>query len=213
MKKVVLILAMFFLVPSLVLADNIVEAKLEKCVDGDTAYFTVKNKSYKYRFLAINTPEKKEEYGNIASEITCELLTNAKKIEIEIDDKASKTDKYGRSLGWIFVDGELLQSYLVKNGYAHVAYVYGKYKYVSELCSLEREAIDKRINIWSSKDEYDGYCNNVTFNNSNNTVWSYLIKGEYDKAYKSLDNNSNMIILILLLIVVFLLYKLKKKKS
>ena len=113
-KVVFLVLILCLVFSGNVYAGSIKSAKLEKCVDGDTAYFIVDGESYKYRFLAINTPEKKETYGDIASEVTCNMLTNAKKIEIEIDDKASKTDKYGRSLGWIFVDDQLYKVILWK---------------------------------------------------------------------------------------------------
>ena len=117
MKKGIIFIILFLLFISPASADELISAKLEKCVDGDTAYFKINNKKVKYRFLAINTPEKNEDYGELASKVTCEMLTNAKKIEIEVDPKASKTDKYGRSLGWIYVDGVLLQKYLIENGY------------------------------------------------------------------------------------------------
>ena len=211
MKKFILLFSILFLVPTFVNAESNT-VKLSKCVDGDTAYFIVDGESYKYRFLAINTPEKKETYGDIASEVTCNMLTNAKKIEIEIDDKASKTDKYGRSLGWIFVDDQLLQSYLVENGYAKVAYIYGKYKYVNELCKLESEAINKELNIWKNMKTYEGYCNNIE-KTKDNTILSSIMKGEYNKVYKELEENPNMIIMVLVLIIIFLLLIIFKKRK
>lgn len=211
-KVVFIVLILCLVFSGNVYAGSIKSAKLEKCVDGDTAYFIVDGESYKYRFLAINTPEKKEAYGDVASEVTCNMLTNAKKIEIEIDDKASKTDKYGRSLGWIFVDNQLLQSYLVENGYAKVEYIYGKYKYVNELCKLESEAINKELNIWKNMKTYEGYCNNIE-KTKDNTILSSIMKGEYDKAYEELEENPNMIIMVLVLIIIFLLLIIFKKRK
>ena len=85
--------------------------------------------------LAIDTPETKhpsigeEPWGKEASNFTCEKLKKAKKIEIEYDPNSDKTDKYDRILGWIWVDDQLLQDLIIKEGYAEVAYLYNDYKY------------------------------------------------------------------------------------
>ena len=67
------------------------EVTFSKCVDGDTIKVKVKNKEATVRMLAVDTPEsvhpKKivEYYGKEASDYTCNLITNAKKIELEYD--------------------------------------------------------------------------------------------------------------------------------
>lgn len=133
---------------------------LLKCVDGDTAHFKRGNQDLKVRFLAINTPEsttKKEFYGKEASNYVCNKLTNATKIELEYDSKSDKLDKYGRTLAWIIVDNENLQLDLVKNGYAEVKYIYGDYKYLNELKSLEKEAKAKKIGMWQNYESTTNY--------------------------------------------------------
>ena len=126
---------------------------LKKCVDGDTAQFILDDEVIKVRFLAIDTPEsvhptvEVEANGKDASSYTCELLTNAKKIELEYEK--NKTDKYGRYLAWVWVDDLLLQDELIKNGYAEVAYLYGDYKYTSLLQDHQEIAKAKKLNIWS----------------------------------------------------------------
>ena len=128
---------------------------LKKCVDGDTAQFILDDEVIKVRFLAIDTPEsvhptvEVEAYGKDASSYTCELLTNAKKIELEYEK--NKTDKYGRYLAWVWVDDLLLQDELIKNGYAEVAYLYGDYKYTSLLQDHQEIAKAKKLNIWSEE--------------------------------------------------------------
>lgn len=132
-------------------------ATLSKCVDGDTAKFIIEGGEYSTRFLAIDTPETKhpkkgvEPFGKEASNYTCKRLKNAKKIVLEYDDNATKEDKYGRRLAWIYVDDSLLQKELVKKGYAKVAYLYGDYKYTSSLKSAEKQAKIKKIGIWSDE--------------------------------------------------------------
>lgn len=140
-------------------------AEFESCVDGDTAVFKINGESTKFRFLAIDTPETVhptkgvEAFGKNASEYTCNKITNAKKIEIEYED--SKTDKYGRSLGWIWVDDSLLQKELIEAGYAEVAYIYGTYKYTSDLCETQKEAILNGSGIWEAGKRKEGYCSTI----------------------------------------------------
>lgn len=171
MKKIGLLLIIFF---SFIMICN-AETKTKKvmfsrCVDGDTAVFIENDEEVKYRFLAIDTPEtvhptkKTEEYGKDASEYTCNKLTNAKEIKVEYETK-NKTDKYGRSLAWIWIDGSLLQKELVEVGYAEVAYIYGNYKYTESLCLVQAESKKENIGIWDGKRE-EGYCSTLDLSNS-----------------------------------------------
>ena len=112
-------------------------AKFVKAVDGDTAKLSVKGRTYTFRFLAVDTPETVKPntpvafMGKRASDYTKSELKKAKKIQIQYD--GNKTDKYGRRLAWIWVDGKLLQDKLVRKGYARVYYIYGKYRYTDIL--------------------------------------------------------------------------------
>ena len=154
MKKIFLILILLFIgiVP---ISAKTIEVKFNDCVDGDTAKFIYKKDEITARFLAIDTPEtvhpnkKEEPYGKEASEYTCNKIKNAEVIELEYDEDSDKLDKYNRHLVWVFVDGELLQKKLVSKGYASVAYLYGDYKYTSELEEAEQEAEDNKLGIWS----------------------------------------------------------------
>ncbi len=76
----------------------------------------------------LNTMVKKK------SNYTCNLVTNAKKIELEYDKNSDKKKiNIIEFLAWVWVDDTLLQDELVKNGYAEVAYLYGDYKYTNTL--------------------------------------------------------------------------------
>ena len=137
-------------------ANNKDEVTLAKCVDGDTARFNINGEVKSTRFIAIDTPEsvhpkkKVEPYGKEASNYTCNKLKNAKKIVLEYDENSTKTDKYDRIIAWVFVDDELLQEDLVSKGYAKVAYLYGDYKYTTQLKEKEQIAKNKKLRIWSS---------------------------------------------------------------
>lgn len=125
---------------------------LNKCVDGDTAYFNMDGNVIKTRFLAIDTPESTnqiEPFGKEASKFTCDSLTNAKKIEIEYDPNSNKTDKYNRDLVWVWIDDTLLQEILIKKGLAEVKYLYGDYDYTAHLQEVEAEAKKNNLKIWN----------------------------------------------------------------
>lgn len=153
------------------------EVELQKCVDGDTAYFILNKEEIKTRFLAIDTPEsttQKEAYGKEASDFTCSTLKNAKTIEIEYDENSDKTDKYDRHLVWVFVDGELLQNLIIKEGLAEVAYLYDDYKYTEILKNTETIAKENKINIWS-ENNIDVASINQDEEKKDNTSYIFII--------------------------------------
>lgn len=183
MKKVVFLFIILILFPINIYAETVTqEVSLAKCVDGDTAVFIVDEEEVKFRFLAIDTPEtvhptkEEEAYGKLASEYTCNLLTNAKEIVVEYENN-NKKDKYGRDLAWIWVDQKLLQDELIKKGYGKVAYIYGNYRYTSSLCLDERKAQEENLGIWNVQKAEETYCYtqdlslvdyNINYQNINN---------------------------------------------
>ncbi|MBP3765845.1 MAG: thermonuclease family protein [Bacilli bacterium] len=153
MKKIFLIIICFCTLIIDINAAERYEVTLNKCVDGDTAWFNLNNKIIKTRFLGIDTPEsttKIEEYGKEASNYTCSKLKSSKKIEIEYDANSDKTDKYNRHLVWVFIDDKLLQSDILKEGLAEVKYIYGDYLYLDQLNEAEEYAKEHKLNIWSN---------------------------------------------------------------
>ena len=206
-NKVVIIISIFFLAINQVYAKE--EVKFSKCVDGDTIKVLLDNKEYTVRMIAIDTPESVhptkgvEYYGKEASDYTCEKITNAKKIELEYDDNSEKMDKYDRLLAWVFVDDTLLQSLLVENGYAKVAYLYEDYKYTDKLEELQELASAKNIGIWDTEaaNNYDGEVMDTSTDSTTDTT---------NKDYSTQDI---IIIVILLLIIVFVGNKSIKNKA
>ncbi len=156
MKKLLGFAFLFLVLPLRITASSKIEVKLAKCIDGDTAKFIIDNKKETVRFLAIDTREdnlKKEPYGEEASNFTCQHLKKAHKIELELDPNSDKYDRYHRLLAWVFVDRQLLQEKLVKEGLAKVAYLYGDYKYTERLKKEEKKAQLKKIKIWEESQD------------------------------------------------------------
>ncbi len=135
--------------------DQRIPAEFVRHVDGDTTVLRLDGKEQKVRFLLVDTPEtvktntKVQAYGLEASKRTKELLSTASEITFEYD-KGDKTDRYGRALGYIFVDGTLLQKMLVSEGLARVAYIKEpNTKYLLELEEAQEKAKNESLGIWS----------------------------------------------------------------
>lgn len=198
MKKVVMIFLFFCLFITNVYAER-VSVKFEACVDGDTIKVMLDNKKTTVRFLAVDTPETvhptkgEQPFGKEASNYTCNKVKNAKKLEIEYDEGSTKTDKYNRALGWVFIDDTLLQKDLVSLGYAKVAYLYGDYKYTEDLKKEESIAKSKKLGVWSLEEEtttkkIEKTTQKVTESETEDSIINELLK-DIRKIFKNLFKN------------------------
>jgi micrococcal nuclease len=165
-KWLLLFVAAMLLVP-VMRVDAVAGAKfkvrLQKCVDGDTAYFSGAGKT---RFLYVDTPEstiQHEAFGKEASTYTCSMLSKAKVIQLQYD--GVRKDKYQRTLAWVWVDGKLLQQLLVQKGYVEKFYDYGTYSYESLLRAAQQRAIATKVGLWrnaSSASKVNGSTTTVS---------------------------------------------------
>lgn len=148
------------------LADN--EVIITRVIDGDTVYvLNNKGKEEKVRLLLIDTPETSHPdkpaqlFGEEAKEYAKRYLKQGTKAVLE--KGVQDTDKYGRTLGYLFVDGVNFNKHMVEKGYARVAYVYEpNTKYLDEFLEAEKRAKEKKLNIWS----IDGYVTERGFDMS-----------------------------------------------
>lgn len=148
------------------LADN--EVIITRVIDGDTVYvLNNKGKEEKVRLLLIDTPETSHPdkpaqlFGEEAKEYAKRYLRQGTKAVLE--KGVQDTDKYGRTLGYLFVDGVNFNKHMVEKGYARVAYVYEpNTKYLDEFLEAEKRAREKKLNIWS----IDGYVTERGFDMS-----------------------------------------------
>lgn len=89
-----------------------------KVVDGDTIYL---DNGEKVRFVGVNTPERGVE-GYITSKNFVQKLCLNKEVGIDVDD-SKHTDRYGRTLGVVIVDGKNVNEMLLKEGLAEIMYM------------------------------------------------------------------------------------------
>jgi len=200
MKKIIFVISIFFICLNFVNAKETV--KYAGCIDGDTIKVYLNDKKETVRLLAVDTPETgkpdkaADYYAKEASEYTCNKIKKAQKIILEYDTNSNKRDKYDRVLAWVFLDGNLLQSDLVENGYAKVAYLYDDYKYTSELITKQELASAKNIGVWNenAKKQYESGSKETTID---------------DEKY---ENSEIAIITIILLFMIFVWNYLRIKK-
>ena len=113
--------------------------------DGDTLKLS---DGKTFRLYGVNAPEVKEPYYEEAKVFTQNLILGK---EISFEQEANyKVDKFGRELGYVFVDGVNLNLELVRNGLARVVLYEkrAKIKYQDELLSAEKSAKELRLGIW-----------------------------------------------------------------
>lgn len=149
-----------------------VEAIVDRVVDGDTIKLKLKtsNEGITLRLLLIDTPEsvkvgvKPQPYAIEASNFTKKNLEVGSTVYIEYD-RGSKTDKYGRSVGYLWYyskednNWKMFNEKIVENGFARVGYIYSQKKYLNILYDAQTKAKNSKLNIWS----VDGYVTDRGF--------------------------------------------------
>jgi len=112
--------------------------------DGDTLTLLVPDgasyKQVKVRLGEIDTPESRQPYGERAKQALSDLAYN-KQARVVVQD----TDKYGRTVGRVYVGSLDVNAELVKQG---AAWVYRQYLKDQSLLALEEQARAAKIGLW-----------------------------------------------------------------
>jgi micrococcal nuclease len=119
--------------------------KVVRVIDGDTIEIAG---GAHVRYIGIDTPEtypKTEFYGPEAKAKNIELV-EGKVVTLEKD--VSETDKYGRLLRYVYVDGVFVNGGLVRLGYAEAVAYPPDTRYQWQLSQLEKEAKAAKLGIW-----------------------------------------------------------------
>lgn len=116
-----------------------------KCVgvaDGDTCTILMEgNESRRIRFYGIDAPESGQDFGKKAKEY-CSNLIFGKNIKVVGLD----TDRFGRTVGKVYVDDKYVNLEMVKAGFAwHYAYYSPN---DLDLAEAEKEARRNKLGLW-----------------------------------------------------------------
>ena len=118
-----------------------------KCVgiaDGDTITVMHNGKGERIRLYGIDTPERRQDFGNRAKQFTSDMVFG-KVVEV----KSIDMDRYGRTVGLVYVGGQSLNEELIKAGYAWVYRKYCKQRFCSAWLTHEDEARRSGIGLWA----------------------------------------------------------------
>lgn len=120
-------------------------ALVTRVIDGDTI---VIEGGYRVRYIGIDTPEidDGEPFGMEALEANQELV-EGKVVRLERD--VSQTDKYGRLLRYVYVDGIFVNAELVRLGLAEAKAYPPDTRYQEDLEQLEAEAQQAGWGMWA----------------------------------------------------------------
>ena len=123
-----------------VFAENLI-GKVVSIADGDTVTIINNDQQTKIRLAEIDTPEKSQPYGKKAKKALSDFIFG-KTVRIEIDT----IDRYGRTIGTIFLNDLNINKEMVKAGHAWVYVQYAKDK---TLFDLEKNAKENQLGLWA----------------------------------------------------------------
>lgn len=121
------------------------QARVVRVIDGDTIEIAG---GAHVRYIGMDTPEiypEVEFYGPEAKAKNIELV-EGKLVTLEKD--VSETDKYGRLLRYVYVNGIFVNGELVRLGYAEAVSYPPDTRYRWQLEKLEKEAKAAKLGIW-----------------------------------------------------------------
>lgn len=122
--------------------------KVIKVLDGDVV---ILENNEKLRYLGISVPELSTTEKNACFSLEAanenQRLVEGKKIRIEKD--VSERDKYGRLLGYVYLeDGTFVNMELIKNGFAVAAPYAPDVSKANLFKEIEKEASANKLGLW-----------------------------------------------------------------
>lgn len=138
--KLFLYTALFFISTHCIAADSIT-GKVVRIADGDTiTILTSAKEQVKIRFAGIDCPERAQPWGRNATEALKAVLTGEPVI-VEVTD----VDRYGRTVGRVYIRGMNINRHLVESGNC---WVHPQYAKDSQLFTLQDEAQAAQRGLW-----------------------------------------------------------------
>ena len=142
LRPVALLALLLLLATPLVAAEY--SGKVVGISDGDTLTLLVPDgtsfKQVKVRLGEIDTPERKQPYGTRAQQTLSELAFN-QQARVVVQD----TDKYGRTVGRVYVGGVDVNAEMIRQG---AAWAYRQYLKDQSLLKLEADAKAAKRGLW-----------------------------------------------------------------
>jgi endonuclease YncB( thermonuclease family) len=111
--------------------------------DGDTVKVVLHGVQTTIRLYGIDTPEKKQAYGQAAREYTADLVARQ-----EVDVEPIAVDRYGRTVAIVMVGDQCLQEQLLTAGYAWVYDQYCNKPFCHGWTALQQLSAMRGAGLW-----------------------------------------------------------------
>ncbi|RJX18482.1 MAG: nuclease [Desulforudis sp.] len=123
-----------------------IAGRVVSVADGDTITILTTAKQIKIRLYGIDTPEGGQEFGQKAKQFTSSLVYG-KQAEVKVYD----TDRYGRTVGVVLVEGKNVNEEIIRAGYAWQFQKYCSESFCQSWRKLAEGARTQRIGLWRDK--------------------------------------------------------------
>jgi len=136
----------------------LLDARVERVVDGDTLVARAGGERFRVRMLGIDTPESVrpdapvECFGPEAARRAEQLLPPGTRVRLETDPTQDRVDDFGRLLAYVVprAGGEPVNERLVREGFAEVFVFRGReFRRLPAFAAAERAARDAGRGLWS----------------------------------------------------------------
>ena len=140
-----LLVALFTLLPLRSARADDIAARFLSVIDGDSLRVEYRGDALVVRLIGVDAPEYKQEYSRKAKEFTLGFC-HRKTLRLEFDQE--RRDRYGRTLAYVYADGEMLNEELVRAGLAIPIRIKPNTRYFARFQQAEKEAKEKRRGFW-----------------------------------------------------------------
>ena len=121
------------------------QARLVRVLDGDTIEAEIEGRTYRVRYIGVNTPERGQPFYAEATAANRSLV-EGKPLRLVRD--VSETDRYGRLLRYVFAGEVFVNRALVEGGYAQAMTVPPDVSCAEVFRAAEREARSAGRGLW-----------------------------------------------------------------
>ena len=120
------------------------QGKVVGVSDGDTITVMHAGKGEKIRLYGVDCPEKHQDFGQKAKQFTSNMVYGK-----TVDVEPVTTDRYGRTVGLVSVNGKSINEELLKAGLAWVFTRYCDKPCCNQWYKYQEEARQKKQGLWS----------------------------------------------------------------
>jgi len=143
-KRIFIVIPIILALAAAAFSETIITGKVVGISDGDTITVLQDHTQYKIRLYGIDSPESHQDFGTKAKQFTSDLVFG-KEVKVIKED----TDRYGRTVGIVYVGNTCVNQEIIRNGFAWVYEKYCHKPMCQEWQKLEDQARTSKAGLWS----------------------------------------------------------------